>query len=324
LAVANFSSNNVTIQLNTCTSNHPPVANAGPDQTVECAGATTSVTLDGSASSDPDGDTLTYSWSEGQAVIATGVKPMVNLTSGPHTLTLTVTDPSNASATDSLTVQVEDTTPPTITLNGANPMTVECHTSFNDPFATATDGCAGAVSVTSSGSVNVNAPGSYTLTYSATDGTNAATATRTVKVVDTTPPTLTLKPAISLFPPDHTYRTVTISQMVAGVSDGCSSSLGLNDVVIEKVTSDEPDDAPGSSDGSTTKDIVIAADCKSVQLRAERDSAKNGRVYVITLRVKDSAGNTTRKDFKVSVPIGPDLPAVQDATAQTKTSRCSN
>ena len=41
--------------------NHVPVANAGADQTVE-AGAT--VTLDGSGSSDRDGDALTYAWKQ--------------------------------------------------------------------------------------------------------------------------------------------------------------------------------------------------------------------------------------------------------------------
>src|SRR5207245_2706682 len=40
-------------------SNNLPIANAGPDQTVN---EDTLVTLDGPASSDPDGDTLTYSW----------------------------------------------------------------------------------------------------------------------------------------------------------------------------------------------------------------------------------------------------------------------
>ena len=43
-------------------SNNPPVADAGPDQTSDVLVGDV-VLLDGSASSDPDGDALAYSWS---------------------------------------------------------------------------------------------------------------------------------------------------------------------------------------------------------------------------------------------------------------------
>ena len=83
-------------------------------------------------------------------------------------------------------------------------------------------------------------------------------------------------------------------------------------MVIEKVTSDEPDNAPGGRDGNTSNDIVIAGDCKLVPLRSERDETKNGRVYSVTLRVADSAGNVTRAVFKVSVPLNQSgAPAVE-------------
>jgi hypothetical protein len=240
------------------------------------------------------------------------------------TFTLRVTDSGNLFAEATLTVTVTpDAIPPVITLYGADPMTVECPFGFVDPGAAATDNCGGVVPVTVSGSVNTAVPGSYIITYKATDGVNLATKTRTVKVVDTTAPELTLKPGFQIWPPNHKYQTVTMSQMVKSVSDGCGTGPGVNNVVIEKVTSDEPDNAPGDADGNTTDDIVIAADCKSVQLRSERDETKNGRVYVITLRVKDAAGNTTRKDFIVSVPLNQSgVAPVQDVTAVTKTGSC--
>jgi hypothetical protein len=86
--------------------NQPPTANAGIDQTVPQTGALTSVTLNGSGSSDPDGDALTYTWREGATVIATGVNPTVQLGPGTHNITLTVTDTSNASSTDTVVITV--------------------------------------------------------------------------------------------------------------------------------------------------------------------------------------------------------------------------
>jgi hypothetical protein len=50
----------LTLQIIGQTTNTPPTANAGPDQTVFVG---TTVTLDGSASSDADGNPLTHHWS---------------------------------------------------------------------------------------------------------------------------------------------------------------------------------------------------------------------------------------------------------------------
>jgi hypothetical protein len=60
-----------------------------------------------------------------------------------------------------------------------------------------------------------------------------------------------------------------------------------------------------------------------VQLRAERDDEKNGRVYTVTLRVGDTSGNTTRQNAKVTVPLNQSgAPAVEDAVALTVNSAC--
>jgi hypothetical protein len=53
--------------------------------------------------------------------------------------------------------------------------------------------------------------------------------------------------------------------------------------------------------GNTLNDIVIAGNCKSVQLRAERDDSGDGRVYTITFRVTDSSGNTTTATARILV-----------------------
>ena len=122
-----------------------------------------------------------------------------------------------------------------------------------------------------------------------------------IVTTDEIAPQLTLKPAISLWSPNHKYLTVTMGEMVQSVSDNCTT-LSVDNVVIEKVTSDEADNAPGDGDGNTTQDIVIAAGCKSVQLRSERNDSGNGRVYNVTLRVRDATGNPASAVFKVTVP----------------------
>src|SRR5436190_6048759 len=276
-------------------------ANAGPDQTVECAGALTSVLLDGTAST--GSGTLTYTWKEGVTVLGTGANLTTSLPLGSHTITLTVSSSGGGSDDDDVSINIVDTTAPTITVNGANPMTVECHTPFIDPGATADDGCAGSFAASASGTVNVNVPGTYTITYTAMDpsGNSATPKSRTVNVVDTSLPTITLNGQTpTLWPPDHKYQTFNVSDFVASVSDSCDTGLSVNDVVISQVTSDEPENS--GEDGNTLNDIVIGDGCKSVQLRAERKGGGNGRVYTITFSVRDSSGNVATATARILVP----------------------
>ena len=84
----------------------PPVANAGPDQTIQ-QGPTAQVTLDGSGSHDPRGLPLTYVWKDGATQIATGVRPTVTLAHGEHHITLTVTNTAMLSNSDETKVIVD-------------------------------------------------------------------------------------------------------------------------------------------------------------------------------------------------------------------------
>jgi hypothetical protein len=84
-------------------------------------------------------------------------------------------------------------TPPTLSLNGDNPMTIAHSTVFSDPGATAVDAEDGPLPVATTGSVNPLAVGTYTISYRATDSGNATThVDRIVLVTDQTPPVVTL------------------------------------------------------------------------------------------------------------------------------------
>jgi len=92
--------------------NAPPIADAGPDQTVEvpndgnAATNTVVVTLDASNSSDPDDDALTYEWRDSNGVVSTDALASISLSAGLYPMTLTVTDPSGLSHTDSVKITV--------------------------------------------------------------------------------------------------------------------------------------------------------------------------------------------------------------------------
>jgi hypothetical protein len=96
--------------------NQPPVANAGPDQKVECTGhGCALVTLDGSKSSGPDGDTLSFVWQdESNKQVGTSAVTQLAVPMGTHTFTLTVAYAGGLPSTAVTHVTVRDTTPPTL------------------------------------------------------------------------------------------------------------------------------------------------------------------------------------------------------------------
>ena len=144
--------------------------------------------------------------------------------------------------------------------------------------------------------------GAHTVTVTTTGSCGSASQSATLNVNNSAPTITVANSLISLWPPNHQYENLTLADFGVTASSSCDGDL-TSSVIIVSVTSDELDDNPAGADGSTVNDIVIAGDCKSVQLRAERDGDLDGRVYTITFAVTDSVGHTTTATAHVNVPI---------------------
>jgi len=176
---------------------------------------------------------------------------------GAYTLTYNYTDTAgNPWVAVTRTVSVVDTTPPVITLTGNATETVEVNTSYSDEWATATDNFDGNLtsSITALNSVDITTVGVYTVTYIVVDtNTNIATeVTRTVNVVDTTPPVVTL--------------------------------TGLDEIVLEVGSSYSELWATATDNEDTILPTSIVIDASSV------DTSIIGS-YDVTYNVSDASGN---------------------------------
>jgi PKD repeat protein len=177
----------------------PPVA----DPNGPYAGTVgSSVSFDGSGSSDPDGTIVDYAWDFGDGNAGTGVSPSHSYaTAGTFTVTLTVTDDYGTTDSAGTTATIDPNDPPVADPNGPYAGTVGSPVSFDgsgssDPDGTIVgyawdfgDGNAG----TGVGpSHSYATAGTFTVTLTVTDddgATDAAGSTATIDPLPNTPPT---------------------------------------------------------------------------------------------------------------------------------------
>jgi hypothetical protein len=283
----------------------PITTTSDPADVAVCQGATAnfSTTADGTGP-------FSYAWTlDGSPFNGDSASinvPTGSLSFGNHTVAVTTTGAcGSASQSATLTVQAPTATtdPPDQTVCKGATANFSTTASGTGPFSYAWtldglpfNGDSPSISIPT-GSLS-SGPHTVAVTTTGTCGSASQSATLTVG----SPPVITLSTSnINMWPPNHSYHTFNVSDFVASAS-GCDGDL-TSSVVIASVSSDEPEDNLTGADGTTLDDIVIAADCKSMQLRIERDADLNGRVYTITFRVRDSQGNETTATATVSVPI---------------------
>lgn len=107
---ASWAHSTVTITVTGGTANTAPVARAGADQTIKLP--TSTVTLNGSTSTDADGTIAKYAWTKVSTLAATitsaasASTTITGLVAGTHTFTLTVTDNLGSSHSDDVVITV--------------------------------------------------------------------------------------------------------------------------------------------------------------------------------------------------------------------------
>jgi hypothetical protein len=131
---------------------------------------------------------VSYNWSWAGGT-ASGVNPTITLPLGPTTIELIVNDGALDSDPDTVTITVEDTTPPTLIVPAS--VTAEQTSLEGTPVnipASATDICDADVTITSD-ELAVYPLGDTTVTFTATDDSGNVTTDQTiVQIEDTTPP----------------------------------------------------------------------------------------------------------------------------------------
>lgn len=235
------------VELDRCTPSGPPAnqnptAAAGADQTVvdTDGNGTESVTLNGSASSDPEGPIAGYQWTEGSSTLGTtaNISPVFDV--GAHTVTLTVTDSDGATATDLVVITVDPqpgvNQPPvadagpdiTVTDDDGNGVELVVLESFNStdpegPIASYEWSKNGSVIATANGFVVSQPVGVNIITLTVTDS-GGLTATDTLTVTVNPQPVPGNQDPVPNAGPDQTVTDADSNGVETVTLDGSAST----------------------------------------------------------------------------------------------------
>ncbi|BCE01755.1 BspA family leucine-rich repeat surface protein [Marinicellulosiphila megalodicopiae] len=195
---------------------------------------------------------------------------------GDYTLTYTASDSANNIATITRLIHVMDSTSPVINLVGETDITLEAGNEYVELGATVSDNYDSNLTANIASDLDMSIAGSYTITYQAMDSSlnSADIITRTINVVDTTAPELTLngESDITIFEGD------IYQELGAIASDNSSSELVIvisnninNEVAgVYEVTYQVSD--ASSNQSSLTRTVTVALDLAP-------EITLNGEVY---------------------------------------------
>ncbi len=302
--------------------NHAPVASAGSTQIVT-SGAF--INLNASDSYDPDGDSLTYVWSEvsGPAVtimnshsaIASFTAPAFSNNTNLN-FKVTVSDGQlNSSASVIITVQRLNIAP---IANAGSPQTVQStdivsldgsgsYDPNGDPISYLWQQTGGPTAVMDSNNSphsRLIAPEVSTITQLSfslivNDGALSSLASTVVITVNpiSAPPICDLALANKnvLWPPNHKLQEIDVVNVF---EIGHEHDQG-NKIIITKISQDEPTN--GLGDGDTPIDGVIKPGYALI--RQERQGGGNGRVYIISFTASNGYGVACSGSVKICVPL---------------------
>ncbi|HVM87014.1 MAG TPA: PKD domain-containing protein [Puia sp.] len=310
----------VTIIVNAAP-NQPPVANAGSNQTITLP--TKTVSVDGSASKDPDGVIVSFNWSQisgpSQASITSSSSistTITNLIQGTYVFLLTVTDNNGATGKDSISIVVNPAPnqPPVANAGTSTTITLPANsTSLDGTKSYDPDG-----SIVSYNWTELSGPSSATIS-------GALTATPTVSnlVAGKYIFQLTVTDnsgASSSAQVNVTVNSSTNTNPVANAGANQNITLPVNSVSVDGSASIAP---PSSSIVSFAWLEVSGPSSATIANPTNVSTSINNLIqgtYIFQLTVTDNNGNKGVDSMSVTVNAAANKPPIANAgTAKTIT-----